>query len=495
MSDNEGVVVSTVYSRLSPSDMLFLYGETPSTMMHVGGLLPFTPPSDAGEHDLQALIDDSSGRDVVPPWNLKLSHPRLLYAPTQSWVIEANFDLDYHLRRSALASPGDERELGKLISRLHSHPLDLSRPPWELHLIEGLEGGRFAIYIKIHHALVDGFTGMKLLARSFSTDPAERGRPLFFTIPEPAAKPAKDSEDRRAQPRGVGGPAAQLIGSLAGGVRSVFDLSKAMVNSQLRRDHEFGQLASSTQAPHCILNSRISRNRRFATQKFPTARLKALGDIHGCTINDVALTMIGGGLRTFLTEMNELPDKPLIAFLPVNVRARDEQGGGNAVGAILASLGTDIADPVQRLRAVTESTRVAKAQLKTMTRNTILAYSAALMAPVGVQVASALTGVRPPWPFTFNLCVSNVPGPPEPLYLNGSRMEAYYPVSIPGHGMALNVTLHGYADGLDFGFIGCRDTLPHLQRLAVATGAELDALEGHGTPRATTTSKATASPT
>jgi diacylglycerol O-acyltransferase len=470
--------VSAVRSRLSLPDMMFLYSETSSTMMHVGGLLPFTPPTDAAKDHLRALIDDSSQREVVAPWNLKLSHPHLLYAPNQAWVTDTELDLDYHLRRSALASPGDERELGILISRLHSHSLDLTRPPWELHLIEGLEGGRFAMYIKIHHALLDGFTGMKVLGRSFSTDASERGRPLFFNIPAPGAEPGTNGGDHRATTGRRSAAAAEFIGSVTGGVRSAFDLTKAVVNAQIRRDHQFGNLTGSVQAPHCILNSPISRNRRFATQQFPIARLKAVGDKHGAKINDVALTMIGGGLRSFLADMNELPDKPLIAFLPVNVRAKDEQGGGNAVGAILASLGTDIADPVQRLEVVTESTRVAKAQLKTMTRNTILAYSAALMAPTGIQVASALTGIRPPWPFTFNLCVSNVPGPPKTLYLNGSRLEAYYPVSIPGHGMALNVTLHGYADTLDFGFIGCRDTLPHLQRLAVATGAELDALVG-----------------
>src|ERR1700758_1887575 len=147
--------------RLGPLDMMFLYGETPSTMMHVGGLMPFTPPPDAPPDFLRQLLDETKLEKVFAPWNRKLAHPTLLYRPDQAWVVDDNFDLDYHVRRSALASPGDERELGILVSRLHSHPIDFTRPPWELHFIEGLEGGRFAIYFKVHHALVDGYTGAR----------------------------------------------------------------------------------------------------------------------------------------------------------------------------------------------------------------------------------------------------------------------------------------------------------------------------------------------
>src|SRR6478672_2675134 len=134
--------------RLSTLDMMFLYGETPSTMMHVGGLMPFTPPPGAPPDFLRRLLDDTKLEKVVSPWNRKLTHPTLLYRPDQAWVVDTHFDLDYHVRRSALASPGDERELGILVSRLHSNALDLRRPPWEMHFIEGLEGGRFAIYVK-----------------------------------------------------------------------------------------------------------------------------------------------------------------------------------------------------------------------------------------------------------------------------------------------------------------------------------------------------------
>ena len=456
--------------RLSPQDLLFLYGETPSSMMHVASLMPFTPPADAPASYLRQMFEDTRHLEVVAPWNLKLSHPRMLYRPDQSWVVDDKFDIDYHVRRSALASPGDERELGILISRLHSHPVDFTRPPWELHFIEGLEGGRFAIYMKIHHSLVDGYTGTKILERSMSTDPTRRNQPLFFNFGPP-------SKPRNGGPTSSRNPLMSLLGGVVDGTKSVLNVGKALYNTQIRSDDEYGHITNSLQAPHSILNGHISRNRRFATQVYPLERLKAIGAKHGATVNDVSLAIIGGGLRSFLAELGELPEKPLVAFLPVNIRPKDDVGGGNAVGTILVTMGTDIADPVERLDAITASTKASKAQLKKMSATEILAYSAALLAPSALQITSAMTGVTAPLPFTFNLCVSNVPGPRETLYLNGSRLEAAYPVSIPMHGMALNITLHGYADTLNFGFIGCRDALPHLQRLAVYTGDALDELE------------------
>ncbi len=468
--------------RLGLQDLMFIYGETSNSKMHVAGLLPFTPPADVPRDYLRDMIDDARQLDVAAPWNRKLAHPRLQFSPVHDWVTDDDFDFDYHVRRSALASPGDERELGILVSRLHSNHLDLTRPPWEIHVIEGPEGGRFALYMKIHHALVDGYSAMKMLARSLSTDPESRDTRMFFNVPTPprTRPPAEESADSgfSLNPltftmRALGG-----IGSaVSDGVNSAVDLTTALVNTQIRRDGEYAHIAGSASAPHSILNKRISRNRRFATQQYDFDRLKALSSQHGSTINDVALAIIGGGLRKFLTNIDELPESPLIAFLPVNVRPKGDEGGGNAVGAILAPMGTDIEDPVERLESITAATRASKAQLRTMSPAAIVAYSAALLAPASGQIAGALTGVQPPWPYTFNLCVSNVPGPQESLYLNGSRLEATYPVSIPMHGMALNITLQSYAESMNFGFVGCRDALPSLQRLAVYTGDALADLE------------------
>ncbi|MGE2735804.1 WS/DGAT/MGAT family O-acyltransferase [Mycolicibacterium vaccae] len=463
--------------RLGLQDLLFIYGETSSSKMHVAGLLPFTPPPDTSVDYLRQMIADARTQEVVSPWNLKLAHPRLQYSPLHSWVPDDDFDFDYHVRRSALPSPGDERELGILVSRLHSNHLDLTRPPWELHVIEGLEDGRFALYMKIHHALVDGYSAMRILARSLSRDPEARDTRFFFTAPIPARSP-------RPEQSGPSNPVASAVRSLTdvgnavtSGVSAAAGLASAVVNTQVRRDSGYGLIAGSASAPHSILNARISRNRRFATQQYEFDRFKRLSAQHGATLNDVALAALGGGLRAFLSERDNLPERSLVAFLPVNVRPHGDEGGGNSVGAILAPMGTDIADPVERLETITAATGAAKAELQKMSQAAIIAYSASLLAPAGAQIAAALTGMRPPWPYTFNLCVSNVPGPREPLYFNGSRLEATYPVSIPIHGMALNVTLQSYAETINVGFVGCRDRLPHLQRLAVHTGEALEELE------------------
>ncbi len=195
-------------------------------------------------------------------------------------------------------------------------------------------------------------------------------------------------------------------------------LGKRIVEPVVRRG-QFPDLIDLPRAPRSILNHRIGRNRRFATQQYDLEQLKRLGAQHDATLNDVLLAIVGGGLRRFLTELDELPDSSLVAFVPVNVRPKGDEGGGNAVGAMLATLGTDIADPVERLQRINASTLSAKAQLEGMTQEAILAYSAYLLAPGGLQALGALAGIRTPLPLGFNVCVSNVPGPREPRYLRG----------------------------------------------------------------------------
>ncbi len=450
---------------LGPSDAMFLYLESGETMLHVAGLLQFTPPPGTPPDHLRRLVDELRERPSVQrPWNLKLSSPDLLVNPLQSWVEDRHFDLDYHVRRSALPSPGDERELGIVVSRLHGHPLDFHRPPWETHLIEGLEGGRFAIYAKVHHSLVDGYTAMRILSSSLSRTPDEPAQPLFFAVPPPPTRAPRDSDGLQL------GDLLAMARTQLGTSRSVAGALLKLVRERRRKS----ELVSPLQAPKCILNRRISRSRRFATQKLPTERLKAVAKAANGTLNDVVLALAGASLRRYLGELDALPADPLVAMVPVNVRPKDDAGGGNAIGAILASLATDVADPAERLDAVIASTRRAKEQLQGLSKAAIIQYSALLMSPFMLQLIPGAPGrVRP----AFNVIISNVPGPDEPLYFRGARLDAAYPMSIPLHGLALNITCMSYAGSLDFGFIGCRDTLPHLQRLAVYLGEALVELE------------------
>src|SRR5579859_1654524 len=456
----------TLRRALSALDRSFLAGETRESMMHVGVLAPFTPPPDAAPDFFRTLVEDLRRKPKAhPPWTLKLRHPELLASPLQSWVEEKDLDIDYHVRRSALPSPGDERELGVLVSRLHSNKIDFHRPPWEVHFIEGLEGGRFAIYFKVHHALVDGFTGMRLLVRSLSADPDERDTPLFF------ARPPLE------RARGAGDPAPtlehllRLVREQTGATRDVGRAAIALVRAARSHDRA---LVAPLQAPRTVLNQRVSRNRRFATQRFDAERLRRVGRAAGGTLNDAVLAITSGALRRFLLELDALPDEPLTAMVPVNVRPKGDVGGGNEVGAILASFATNVADPEERLHAIVESTRRAKAQLQGMSKNARIQYAGLMLAPMLLSVIPGAAGrVRP----AFNVVVSNVPGSEKPLYFRRWKLEAIYPVSIPFHGYGLNVTVASYAGDLDFGFTGCRDTLPHLQRLAVYAAEAADELE------------------
>jgi WS/DGAT/MGAT family acyltransferase len=445
---------------------MFLYGESREQMMHVAGLLQFTPPPDTPPDHLRHLMDEVREAPVHRPWNLRLTSPDALKSPLHSWV-EGDVDREYHVRRSALPTPGDERELGILVSRLHSYPVDFHRPPWELHLIEGLEDGRFAMYVKVHHALVDGFSAMRVLANGLSTDPSERTHPLFFSMPPRARLPKEEHEGVHVQ------QFLDVLRDRYGASKTVARAVMNVVRSSRAKDHE---LVSPRQAPKSIFNARISRARRFATQQFPFARIRAIARAAGGTINDVLLALCGGSLRRYLLELDALPSAPLIALVPVAVRAKDDDGAGagNSIGAILASLATDVADPAEQLRAIIASTTNAKKQLQGMTRGSILQYSALLAAPALMQMIPSTAGhVKP----TFNLVISNVPGPEEAHYFRGARLDAAYPMSIPVHGQALNITCNSYAGQVGFGFTGCRDSVPHLQRLAVHCGDAMAALE------------------
>lgn len=455
--------------RLNPLDASWLLVESRETPMHVAGLLPFTPPPDAGPDYLQQLMRELRGaRSFSRPWNYRLQ-PSTVMNPMPSWV-EDDVDLEYHVRHSALPRPGGERELGVLVARLHSQPLDLSRPPWEFHLIEGLEGGRFAIYAKMHHSLLDGISGVRLLMRSMSDDPeASRSLPAFWSAGETsAAKPP-----RRPAPtldtalRSLGTELGTQLRSAPGLVKAFGSMVEA---ARTRGD----ALAVPFDAPRSTLNGRVRGQRRVATQQFELARLRAVAEAGGATLNDVVLAICGGALRRFLLEDGALPAKPLTAGVPVSVRLADDQGTGNAITFIVASMGTDVEDARERLEAVVASTRRAKEHARRLPREAMTSYTMLLMAPSMVSMLTPLGGrIRP----MFNVTVSNVPGPDRPLYWRGARLDAIYPISLISHGMALNITCESYADTLNFAFVGCRDAIPHLQKLAVYSVEALEALE------------------
>ena len=481
---------------MNPLDASWLQVESRDTPMHIAGLMPFRLPPGASPGYLRDLIKDlRASREFAPPWNLRLRKPTLAH-PLPAWVEEADedVDLEYHLRHSALPSPGGERELGQLIARLHSQQLDLSRPPWELHLIEGLYGDRFALYIKMHHSLLDGISGVRLLMRAMADDPAASLALPPFWSPSPrqpakkkgraagkarvAAKAAaaaarSESQQPHAPSLSLDGILKSLLQSVGGQARTVPQLVSALGTLWgVRASQE--SLMLPFDAPRSSLNGRVRGQRRVATQQFPLERLKTLARAADCTLNDVVLAICGGALRRFLLDDGLLPDKPLTAGVPVSVRPADDEGTGNAITFIIATMATDVSDPLERLRAIVASTQSAKAHVQSLPRDAMTQYTMVLMAPSLISMLTPLGGRTRPM---FNVTVSNVPGPDRPLYFRGALLEAIYPISLIAHGLALNITCESYAGSLDFAFTGCRDTLPHLQKLAPYSAEALEDLE------------------
>jgi WS/DGAT/MGAT family acyltransferase len=436
--------------------------------MHVGGLFEFTLPDDAPADYLQQEFQRMrEPRTLPPPWNLKLVEGTLLGARAPLMREVRDVDLDYHVRHSALPHPGGQRELGVLVSRLHSHQLDLHRPLWEVHLIEGLEGNRFAMYSKMHHSLVDGVSGMRLIMRALSSDAAERGMTPFWAVgagERPRREPA-EGEARGTLGAGLGLVSGTL--SAVGGLsRAALDLAVAAVDNR--------PLQAPYRAPESVLGGRLGGQRRFATQRYELERMKRLARRAECTLNDIVLYLTGSALRRYLGEHARIPDRPLTAGIPVNLREPGDQSMGTAIGMMVAELGTNVADPNERLAAIARSTREAKRHLSGLPQGARTSYTLLINGP---YVLGLLTGLGGRAPIPFNVGVSNVPGPVEPLYLNGSRLDALFPLSLLLHGNALNVTCVSYAGTLNFGLTGARDTLPHLQRLAIYMGESLEELE------------------
>ncbi|MBY8964253.1 wax ester/triacylglycerol synthase family O-acyltransferase [Algiphilus sp. NNCM1] len=450
--------------RLKPMDAAWLYVDTANTPMHVAGLQIFSLPEDAPEDFLRNLSEEArASRSFAPPWNLRLK-PSPLRGVLPAWERDDDLDIDYHFRHSALPAPGGERELGVLISRLHSHPMDVSRPLWECHLIEGLEGGRFALYTKMHHALVDGVGGMRMVQRAMSTDPSAPFRPPWSV----------GADYGKKRDTGTASSAALATPSLRGFASGIPSATRALVNSYRAGSSDGDPQVAPFDAPRSVLNKRISAQRRFATQQYDMRRLKKVAEGCGGTINDVVLAICAGSLRRYLKEANQLPRRSLTAGIPVSIRPQDDVAVGTAISFIISSLATDIADPRKRLEAIVASTDRAKKHLQALPKEALDQYTMLLMGPYIWQLLMHLGGRTPPM---FNLAISNVPGPKETLYIGGARLEAMYPVSLVSHGQGLNITCVSYVDTLNFGFTGCRDTLPSMQRLAVYTSEALDELE------------------
>lgn len=437
--------------RLAALDLGFIFLEKRNQPLHVAYLNLLTPPADAPPDFVKRLVERlRSYAAPLPPFNQRLE----TRFGAGYWVEDPEFDIDQHVIHLSLPRPGRIRELLAMVSRMHASHLDRAYPLWRTYVIEGVEGGRIATYSKVHHAVADGIAGTRLTLRSMSSNPDD-------VLPPPWAVPPQGRRER---------PSSLLTAPVSGVAKLAARFSKAFgslpaITRELRnsvresREHD-PDFVSGVAAPASILNRSISASRRYSAQSYSMPRAKAAGRALGATVNDVVLAMCSYALRKYLLDLNALPEQPLIAGVPMSTR-RDRSDSGNQIAFMLANLGTHLADPAARLRAITGSIEHSKRRFAKMKPSEILGYGAALMAPGMFNMLTNPRGGR----LAFNLIVSHVPGPRTPLYWMGCKVDGMYPVSVVVDGMALNISLTGIQDRLDFGVIACRRTLPHVQRV------------------------------
>ncbi|WP_204011258.1 WS/DGAT/MGAT family O-acyltransferase [Sphaerimonospora thailandensis] len=463
--------------QLSPFDAQFLNFETVTNLAHIAGLT-ILDPSDApgGTINREHLVTLLRGRlHLAPPLRrrlvgvpLGLDHPY--------WAEDREVDFDYHVRELALPPPGDDHKLAEQVARLHGRALDRRRPLWELYVIQGVAGGLVALYTKVHHAAIDGVTGVEVMAAlmDFESRPCDA----------PAAEPPKPDEAAtapgplemtvRGVTRVLDNPLA-LLRFLADAVPRLDEMpvisqvSGAGLVSRLIRGIGVRGIGAERlpglprmPVPRTPLSGPVSQHRRFAFGTLPLDEIKHVKNAFGRTVNDVVLTLCAAALRRWLAKRDELPRLPLVVGIPISTRGRSPGGGpANEVIPAITTLPTHLADPLDRLRAVGDSMTLVKERFSAAPATWLIEFSQAMPAALNALAARSgfrLASRRAP---AMNLLISNVPGPQIPLYVCGARVVAQYPISvITDVSGGINITVFSYDGRVDFGIIADRDMVP-----------------------------------
>lgn len=457
--------------RLSPLDVSFLYMETPTTAMHVGGVATLQPP--AKGFDYERLVELITQRiALVPRYRQKVRFiPGRLANPV--WVDDEDFDVTYHVRRSALPKPGTDAQLRELVGRLMSRQLDRDRPLWEIYLVEGLSDDRVGIITKTHHAMVDGVAAVDI------------GTVLLDLTPEPRLVPEDDWRPHREP-----GAASLVVGAVTDLVKrptQALDTARAAVVDARATAGKVtgaagGVLASvvtmARPAPDSPLNVRIGEQRRFGMAATDLDDYKLVRKAHGGTVNDVVLATVAGALRTWLLTRGEAvtPTTVIRAMVPVSVRSEGAAGQlGNRVSSYFVDLPVGEGSAVMRLHQVSFAMRGHKESGQSVGADALVQMSG--FAPptihsLGARVASSITRRL------FNVVVTNVPGPQYPLYAAGARLLAVYPVVPLAKGQALSIGLTSYDGGVYYGLNADRDAMPDVDVLASLIEESLSELVG-----------------
>ncbi len=457
--------------QLTGLDAAFLALETANSTGHVGGVCIVEESRTSAPLTLARLTEVVGARlPLVPVLRRKLLNvPLGLDQPY--WVDDPSFDIEYHIRELALPRPGSEAQLTEQVARLHARPLDRSKPLWEIYLITGLARRRAAVYTKIHHAAIDGVSGVELLTMLLDLHPDGRELPAVRPF-VPARPPGYAALTALAAARLAWRPvqAVRFTNELVRVLPTLAPALGNLVGGLLGLNRGDGEVIPTTpgRAPATPFNRPVTAHRRLAFRSVDLDSVKAVKNAFGVSVNDVVMAMCAGALRHWLDDRSALPDLPLIAMIPVSVRdPAGKTAMGNKVSAMLAALPTNVEDPAQRVAVVHAATKIAKAQHAVIPQGLIDQVSD--FAPPALTARAArvvfATGVLHRLP-PFNLCISNVPGPNIPVYLCGAKLLAHYPVSVITDGQGLNVTVVGYLGRLHFGLVSCRELIPDLDALA-----------------------------
>jgi len=464
---------------LSGLDGSFLHLETPETPMHVGQLSLFDLPN-GYRGDFVADIRKLIGRrmHLAPVFQSKLAPMPLQFA-NPVWIHDDAVDLDYHIQRFTLPPPGTQVRFEDLAGRLHSELLDRNRPLWRLYIIDGLQSGQVGYYFKVHHSVLDGQAGVVLVQALFDLTPKPR------VVPRPGAEPAEHP--------GMGELAAAALKHDAGQyiklVRHLPDVVKTLAGmfatdalpGKGRLSQNFGV------GPRTPLNVPIVGERGFAALSLPLDALKQIAAVHEAKLNDVVLGLCSGLMRRYLARHGGVPKKPLIAAMPISLRQPGNSEYTTQATMSLVNLHTNLADPVRRLLAIRDGADAIKA-LARRAKGIMPTDFPSIGAPWLMHGLASLygrTGLAGAFPPIANLVISNVPGPQVPLYAAGARMATYWPMSVPEHGLGLNVTVMSYAGAMGFGFTTARNAVPDAHELTEALAEAFDELVAKSRPRKT----------